>query len=162
VTLNRTGFALAGALLALGIAGASGADSNRPASRPESNAEVLTGMYQCSGSVFSDGQGPRIQAIVYLSGTSDLVSDFAPLPSEAVDVPAELDAMDRICASNLESARASAPPNCTLTAISVTRGVFGNGSSSGSSFSFVCEGRRDAVIRAVAAFSRSVVLGNLQ
>lgn len=158
MSFRRNGVALAGAILAISIPEAAPAAGDRATLN---GAEVLTGSIQCSGSVYTDEQDPSIQAIAYLSGTSDIVADFAPFPSERRDVPADLDEMERICVSFLESARAAAPPNCALKAVSLSRGVFGNGSSTHGSFSFVCEGRRDAVVRAVAAFSRAVVLADL-
>ncbi len=158
MAFHRIGLVLASIVLAIVAPETSRAAGARAASN---GAEVLTGSIQCSGSVFTDGQDPSIQAIAYLSGTSDIVVDFAPFPPEARNVPADLDEMGRICASSLESARAAAPPDCALTAISLSRGEFGNGSSTHGSFSFVCEGRRDAVVHAVAAFSRAVVLADL-
>ena len=162
MTLFRTNSILAGTVLALGVVSASWAEDSRSASKIQSGTEVLTEMYQCSGSVYSDGQNQNVQAVVYFSGTSDLVSEFAPLPAETRDAPADLEEMDRICASHLEEARASASSICTLTPVTTFRGEFGNGASSGRSFRFVCEGRRDAVIRAVGGFSRSLVLAVLQ
>ena len=162
MTPIRVAVGLACTFLVLGAPWTSRAEGSRPGAKVQGEAEVLTGQYQCSGSIFSDGQDPTIQAIVYLSGTSGLVSDFAPFPAESRGGPPDLDEMDRICAAHLENARASAPPVCALTPVRTFRDEFGNGSSSGGSFSFVCEGRRDAVIQAIGSFSRSVVLGSLR
>lgn len=122
---------------------------------------MVTGTYQCFGTVYTDEQEPEISAYVYFSATSGLTQNYYGSGQNSRDVPADLDAMAAICEAHVEEILSMAPGICALGPVVSGGGVFGNGENIGSSFDFSCKGTRNAVIGVIGGFSRAAVIAPL-
>lgn len=152
------------ALLGIGFAAwtaASHADDdygNRGHPAFRSAQEVLTGTYQCTGTIFSDEQVPEINAGAWFSATSGITQDYYGAGNSSRNVPADLDAMASICDAHVETVLAMIPGICALGPVVQEGGVFGNGENISSRFNFSCQGSRNAIIGVIGGFSHVTVI----
>jgi len=120
--------------------------------------EVLTGSYQCTGTVFTDQQEPEINAGAWLSATSGITQDYYGAGNSSKNVPADLDAMAAICDAHVEKVLSMIPGICALGPVVKEGGVFGNGENVTSRFNFSCQGSRNAVIGVIGGFGQVAVI----
>jgi hypothetical protein len=116
--------------------------------------EVVNGFYSCNGTVYTDEQAANVSVYAWLSATSGITSGFSGASQSSVEVPADLDAMAKICEAHISQVLSQVPSICTLGPIERERGEFGNGASTVSRFDFSCQGTRDEVIGVIGGFSR--------
>lgn len=152
--------------LAVGlVSGPSHAEDSRRDRSPfaaRQGQEVVNGSYSCTGTVFTDEQRAQIYAGSYLSATSGIAVGLFPTGQTSTDVPADLDAMVKICDGHVAEVRAQVPPLCTLGPLVSERGEFGNGASVHVQFDFSCQGGRDQVVGVIGGFSRLSLVSALE
>jgi len=152
------------AVLALGflawMVASRAADDFGPGGHPAFGAaqEVLSGSYQCTGTVYTDEQKPNIYASAWLSATSGITQDYYGAGSSSSNVPADLAAMAAICEAHVEKVLSMIPGICALGRVENEGGVFGNGEAVSSRFNFSCQGSRNAVIGVIGGFSQVAVM----
>jgi hypothetical protein len=122
--------------------------------RPAQGQEVVTGSYDCAGTVFTDDQDADVWAGAQLNATSGITSGFFGTSQRSTQVPADLDAMAALCLAHVSDVFSQVPSICALGPISSEQGEFGNGASTSSGFDFSCQGTRDEVIGVIGGFSR--------
>ena len=120
--------------------------------------EVLSGTYQCTGTVYTDEQKPEIYAAAWLSATSGITQDYYGAGNSSRNVPADLVAMAAICDAHVEKVLAMIPGICALGPVVNEGGAFGNGENVSSRFNFSCQGSRNAVIGVIGGFSQVAVI----
>ncbi len=143
-----------GFLIALSTSSADDDRRGAPAFRPVQGQEVVTGSYDCNGTVFTDDQSAQVSAGAFMQATSGITSGFFGTRQRSQEVPADLDAMAKICDTHISHSLSQIPSICTLGPIERERGEFGNGASVGSGFDFSCQGTRDEVIGVLGGFTR--------
>ena len=104
--------------------------------------------------MFTDDQEAHVGASAFLTATSGITSDLLGIGQSSRDVPADLDAMARICDEHVSSVLAQVPSICTVGPVERERGAFGNGESVVVRFEVSCQGTRDQVIGVIGGFSR--------